>query len=107
MVALAEGPNRLRYESTSRRLRCVSVEDILAATASVHGVDSSQYAAFRSPASGRDMAAWLCRRWTGATLSELGPFFGLIGTDSVSNLVRRAEKRWQRSASWRKKVKRD
>jgi hypothetical protein len=42
------------------------------------------------------MAAWLCRRWTGATLAELGP----AGTDSVSNLVRRAEKRYQESATW-------
>ncbi len=44
------------------------------------------------------MAAWLCRRWTGATLAELGPTFGLVGTDT--NLVRRAEKRHKESASW-------
>jgi hypothetical protein len=31
--------------------------------------------------------------WTGATLGELGPSFGLPGVDSVSNLVRRAVKR--------------
>jgi hypothetical protein len=60
-----------------------------------------QYAVFRSLAAGRDMAAWLCRRWTGATLAELGPSFGLTGTDRVSNLVRRAEKRRRESANWR------
>ena len=46
------------------------------------------------------MAAWLCRRWTGATLAELRPAFGLEGIDSVSNLVRRAEKRYTASATW-------
>jgi chromosomal replication initiation ATPase DnaA len=80
----------------------VSAEEIVAATASHHGVNVSQYAAFRSGAAGRDMAAWLCRRWTGASLGELGALFGLTGTDSVSNLVRRAEKRYKQSSSWRK-----
>jgi putative transposase len=102
MVAFAEGNRRHRHESTSRRLRSVSVNAILSATASKHGVKPSHYAAFRSQAAGRDMAAWLCRRWTGATLAELGPSFGLRGTDSVSNLVRRAEKRCKESPKWRK-----
>jgi hypothetical protein len=53
---------------------------------------------------GRDMAAWLGRRWTGATLGELGPAFGLTGTDSVSNLVRRAQQRFKGPASWRKRA---
>jgi chromosomal replication initiation ATPase DnaA len=102
MVALAEGTDRHRHKSASRRLHSVSVDEILSATASHHGVDASQYAVFRSSAAGRDMAAWLCRRWTGATLAELGPSFGLTGTDSVSNLARRAEKRHKESAKWRK-----
>jgi chromosomal replication initiation ATPase DnaA len=50
------------------------------------------------------MAAWLCRRWTGATLRELGSAFGLTGTDSVSNLVRRAQQQFKESASWRKRA---
>ena len=104
MVALAEGTDRQRHESTSRRLHSVSVEEIVEATASRHGEDASQYAKFRSSATGRDMAAWLCRRWTGATLSQLGPTFGLTGTDSVSNLVRRAEHRHRQSSGWRKTV---
>ena len=102
MVTLADGGSRHRHQSTSRRLRSVSVEEMLAATASEHAVDRSDYAAFRSQAAGRDMAAWLCRRWTGATLAELGPSFGLSGTDSVSNLVRRAEKRHNASPKWRR-----
>jgi hypothetical protein len=102
MIALAEGGRHHRHQSTSRRLRSVSVGEILTATASAHGVDRSDYAGFRSQAAGRDMAAWLCRRWTGATLAELGPSFGLSGTDSVSNLVRRAEKRSRASPKWRR-----
>jgi len=81
-------------------LRSVSVEDVIGATAKAHDVDPSQYAQFRCQAAGRDMAAWLCRRWTGATLQELGPAFGLSGTGSVSNLVRRAERRRKESRAW-------
>jgi len=100
MVALAEGDRPHRHQSTSRRLRTICVKEILSATALEYDVEPSDYTGFRSPAAGRDMAAWLCRRWTGATLAELGPTFGLVGTDSVSNLVRRAEKRHKESESW-------
>ena len=44
------------------------------------------------------------RRWTGATLSQRGPVFGLTGTDRVANLVRRAERHHHPSAGWRKTV---
>ena len=85
MVALASGDDEQRHRSTSRRLKSVSVQEIVDATAAAHGVQPSQYAEFRSQAPGRDMAAWLCRRWTGATLTELGSAFGLRGTGSVSS----------------------
>jgi hypothetical protein len=39
----------------------------------------------------RDMAAWLARRYTRATMREMIPHFGLRHPDSVRNLVRRAE----------------
>ena len=105
MLVLAEGNNDHRRQSASRRLRSVSVEEILLATANAHQVEPGEYSAFRSRAAGRDMAAWLCRRWTGATLTELGPSFGLQGTDSVSNLVRRAQKRHDESTKWRRSAK--
>ena len=60
----------LSSQSTSRRLRIVSVQEILRVTALEHGVEPLDYSGFRSPTVGRDMAAWLCRRWTGATLAE-------------------------------------
>jgi len=59
MIALAEGGDRHRHESTIRRVHAVTVR-------------------------------------------ELGPAFGLTGTDSVSNLVHRAEQQSKRSASMRK-----
>ena len=102
MVAMAEGSDRNRHQSTSRRLKAVSVEAILDSVASYYDVDAESYAMFRSQAPGRDMAAWLCRKWTGATLRQLGPFFGLSGVDSVSNLVRRAEKRYAESRKWKR-----
>jgi len=104
MVRLAEGSNAQRHRSTTRRIKSVSVEEIVSATASAHRVEGSEYAQFRSTAAGRDMAAWLCRRWSGATLRELGPWFGLAGTDSVSNLVRRAEARYKELSKWRRQV---
>ena len=102
MLILAEGKDGHRHRSASRRLRAVSVEEILWATAKAHHTEPEAYAKFRSSAAGRDMAAWLCRQWTGATLSELGASFGLKGTDSVSNLIRRANKRHQESDKWRR-----
>ena len=101
---MAGGEERRRHESTSRRTRSVSAQEVIEATAANHGVDASGYAAFRSSAAGRDMAAWLCRRWTGETLAQLGPHFGLSGTDSVSNLVRRAQRRHDESTRWHQRA---
>jgi len=100
MLKLAEGGNARKLRSASRRLRSVSVKEIVDATAKEHGVSASEYAQFRSRVAGRDMAAWLCRQWTGATLEELGIAFGVNGTGSVSNLVRRAEQRRKESRKW-------
>ena len=105
MVRLAEGGNSGRYRSTIRRIKNVSVEEIITATAEGHRVEPEEYAKFRSAAAGRDMAAWLCRRWSGGTLRELGPWFGLTGADSVSNLVRRAERHYKESSKWRRQAK--
>ncbi|WP_153556762.1 hypothetical protein [Roseimaritima sediminicola] len=101
MIQLADGADSHCQQSTSRRPGSIGAEEIIAATAAYHGVEPADYAVFRSTAAGRDMAAWLCRRWSPATLRELGPRFGLPGVDSVSNLVRRAERRYQESRQWR------
>ena len=101
MIAMADGSDRSRHQSTSRRLKSVRVDEILAAVANYHAVNVEDYQRFRSQAPGRDLAAWLCRKWTGATLRALGPHFGLEGVDSVSNLVRRAEQRYTESRKWK------
>jgi len=41
---------------------------------------------------GRDIAAWLARRLSSATLREPAPAFGLSHPDSASNLVRRVDR---------------
>ncbi len=59
----------------------------------------------RSRSRPRELAAWLGRRWSGATLKELGSWFGVEGTDSVSDLARRAEARYNESPKWRRQTK--
>ena len=56
-----------------------------------YGVCADEYAAWRSQALGRDLAALLAHRRTVATLRDLSHHFGLSHPDSVSNLIRRAE----------------
>ncbi len=67
----------------------------------VYGVDANGYREFRSPAGGRDLAAYLCRRYSGATLRELSIEFGLSHPDGSANLVRRAKARLKESAELR------
>ena len=44
------------------------------------------------------MAAYLCRRYTRATLRELSQKFGLSHPDSASDLIRRGAKRLEQSS---------
>jgi len=53
----------------------------------------------------RSMAAWLCRRHTEATLSELAGRLGQSRADSVPSLVRRMEARLTSSPELIKDVK--
>ncbi len=57
-------------------------------------------------ASGREMAALLCRRYTPETLLTLSKRFGLQGADSSSNLVRKARRREEESSAYRRKMAR-
>ena len=100
MLLLAEGADEKKHRATSRRLKSVSAQEVVEATAKVHDVKASDYAKFRSSVAGRDMAAWLYRQWTGTGLEGFSVFFGVAGTGSVSNLVRRAEQRRQQSKDW-------
>ncbi len=53
---------------------------------------AESYRERRSTAAGRYLAAYLAHRRTTATLRELAEPFGLCHPDSVSNLIRRAER---------------
>ena len=73
------------------------MDSIFEATASQYAVSADEYVGFRSGAAGRDMAAYLYRRYTSATLRELSDRFGLSHPDSVSDLIRRGAKRTEQS----------
>ena len=75
---------------SARRLANLPVETVIGAVAEYYGTTPAAFACRRSVAPGRDIAAWLARRLTSATLRELAAPFGLGHPDSVSNLVRRA-----------------
>jgi REP element-mobilizing transposase RayT len=101
LLATAEGED---FEINARRLRgtkALSAQQIIGIVAAHYGVDANGYREFRSPAGGRDLAAYLCRRYSGATLRELSIEFGLSHPDGSANLVRRAKARLKESAELR------
>jgi len=67
-------------------------------------VDRASFTVKHRKRSSRDVAAWLARRVTTATLREWSSPFGLGHPDSVRNLIRRAEQAMQRSRTFRKEV---
>jgi len=105
MVALAEGGDELTRSSITRRMSCVTMDQIIHAVAAAHEVEPWAYVGFRCMAPGREMAALLCRRYSSATLAELSAAFGLSHPDSSANLVRRAKQRARQSGSYRKRLK--
>jgi hypothetical protein len=104
MVTLAEKQDASDTGQLRRRMKVVAPAEILSKTAAVHGVDTEAYVGFRSPAAGREIAALLCRRYTGVSLATLSATFGLRHPDSASNLVRKAKKRAVLSVKYRKTI---
>lgn len=104
MVALAEGENEKSRGRLTRRMGTVTIDEVMATVADMHEVEPEEYVGFRSLAAGREMAALLCRRYTSATLAQLSERFGLGHPDSSANLVRRAKKREQESALFRRQI---
>ena len=76
-MALAQSDDDQKRQRTSRRLKAVTAEQIIEETACYHEVCSTEYVGFRSLAAGREIAALLCRRWTGETIASLSKRFGL------------------------------
>ena len=62
-----------------RRLKTVRVDEILDTVAWYHDVEAESYPKFRSESPGRDMAAWLCRKWTRENPSRAGPSLWVVG----------------------------
>jgi len=85
-----------------RRTKALSAHQIIGIDAEHCAVDASGYREFRSPAGGRDLLAYLCRRYSGATLRKLSIEFGLSHPNGSANFVRRAKARLQDSAELRK-----
>ena len=97
MVNLANREDESKEVRQSIRKSKQSVETVVAATAQEYGVTPEDYVGFRSRAAGRDVAAYLCRRFTTATLAELSDAFGLSHRDSSGDLVKRARRARQES----------
>lgn len=92
MAELAEDEGQATPIPRGLSAGSLTADDVIEATARVYGVDPKDYTGFRRPAAGRDVAAYLCRRHTTATLRELSDRFGLSHKDSSGDLVRRAER---------------
>ena len=94
------------FERQIRRSSVITVDDVIENTAKEYGVSPAEYSGFRSSAGGRDVAAYLCRRFTSATLAELSERFGLGHPDSSSDMVKRATKLIKSNREVRKRAKR-
>jgi hypothetical protein len=105
MVKLAEKQDPTKEGRLFRRTRAYSIQEIMQLVAERHQVDSSQYIGFRCSASGREMAALVCRRFTSSTLAELSDAFGVGHPDSAANLVRRAKRIESESPEYRNRLK--
>ena len=102
LLAMAAGGDPKMNARRVRRTKPLSAKQIIGVVAEHYAVDPSGYREFRSPIGGRDLAAYLCRRYSGATLRELSTEFGLSHPDGSANLVRRAKARLKDSAELRK-----
>jgi REP element-mobilizing transposase RayT len=77
----------------ARPLAAVDPGMICDAVVEYYGLDASALLQRHDPHVARAAAAWLCRRYSEASLRELAPLFGLSGASSVPNLTRRLESR--------------
>ena len=90
--SILKEPQQIDQVPNVRVLRSLSAAHVIETTAKYFGTTAESYQARRSNAEGRDLAAWLAHRKTTATLRDLASYFGLSHPDSVSNLIRRAER---------------
>ena len=101
---LMKSPKHRDQVPRARRIGGLPLEDVLKRTADHYRVEVASFAWKHSKEPSRDVAAWLARRLTVATLRELVEPFGLGHPDSVGNLLGRAEAAMKQSAKLRKEV---
>jgi len=100
--AKISGNEQAQATRPGRYLASADPAAVIRSVAGYFGVDPRKYRKRRSSAAGRDLAAYLAHRRTTATLRELAEAFGLSNPDSVSNLIRRAERSLGKSAKGRR-----
>ena len=86
-----------------RELASLTTEQVLEGVADFYGVPRTSFTARGGPAA-RAVAAWLARRLTTATLSELAGEFGLSHFGSVANLTRKVEQQRATSRAFRRQL---
>jgi len=106
LLQLAAGESEAKNRRRVRRSAIITVDDVLEATAQEYNVSADEYHGFRSGAGGRDIAAYLCRRYTTATLAELSARFGLGHPDSSSDMIKRAKKSLETNPAVKKRGER-
>ena len=89
----------------SRQLAGLDPGDVLAAVTEYYGLEAGAMTRRHDRHIARSVAAWLCRRHTEATLSELAGLLGQSRADSVPSLVRRMEARLRSRSQLAKDVK--
>ena len=99
-------PQHLDQTPKARRLTSLDANQVIATVAGYFKATQESYQSKRSTAPGRDLAAYLAHRRTTATLRELAMAFGLSHPDSVSNLIRRAEKAISQSKAQKQDLER-
>lgn len=114
ILGCEEFVNRIKRQVTSptyqdevpawRPLDSLSVDDVLDATASHFDASRESFRRKRSGEVSRDIAAWVARRTTTATLRELSTAFGLGHPDSVHELIKRADRALTESPKLRREV---
>ena len=88
----------------AKRLKRPSSGEVLSAVAAYYDVRVEDFRRKRSGHFSREVAAWLARQLSTATMRELAADFGLTHPTSLSNLTRRAERRLQGSPPLRKEI---
>jgi hypothetical protein len=96
--ALAGGVSSDCPPRAARQLAQRDAATVLAAVAEYYGLEAGALKRRYDRHVARAMAAWLCRRHTQATLSEIAAELGLTRGDSVPGLVRLLEARLKTSA---------